>query len=122
MKSSCFVKALIFTTILLAIIFYFLTNLPKPAKEMIVDFGFKKFQERLVAANADPEDKEEVVQALREYTDTLLTTNTFDLNEIGRVSDTLKSMLNDNVLTTEESQKFIKYIEEVIANEGRKKN
>lgn len=122
MKSSCLVKVLIIGTIILAIIFYFLTNLPKPAKEMAVDFVFKKLQERLVIAQAESEDKEEVVRALHEYTDDLLNKDAFNLNEIGRVSDTLKHILNDNVITTEESQKFKEYIEEVIANEGRKKD
>jgi hypothetical protein len=122
MKSSCLVRTLIITTILFAAIFYFFTHLPTSVKEMVINFGLKKTKERLEKVEATEQQKLIVRQALQAYTEKLGQQNNISLNQVNEVADTLGKILEDNVITSEESQNFKNYIEEVMKNERRKKD
>lgn len=122
MKISCLAKFLIIGTIVLGAIFYYICRTPSFFSHRIVDFGLHKVKNKLEMAQASDSIKGVVREALEEYTGYLDSNKNINMNEVGKVADTLALLLKDNTITPQESQRFKEYIEEVIKHERREEN
>lgn len=126
MKPGCLIKTLIISTIILAVIFYIFTHkyneyVATPFKSTILKFALGKVQEKLSSVpNSD--EKEEVINSLKAYVAFIDTSNKIDSKNIEEVSDSLESIISDTLITSDESEEFDSFINEMIEHERRKKN
>ena len=126
MKPGCIIKTLIISTIILAVIFYIFTHkyneyVIAPFKSSILKFTLGKVQDELKVI-PDTDEKEEVINALKEYVAYVDTTSKIDSKNIEEVSDSLQSIISDTLITANESEEFENFIKEMIEHERRKKN
>ena len=126
MKKGCLIKSLFVSTIVLAVVFYVITNkfdeyISVPFKNIIVKYSLGHVQDRL-ALVPESAEKDTVIASLKKYILDLKSKNEFSFDSIGGVADSLSEIISDKIITPEECKNFEKYLNEVIKNERRKKN
>lgn len=126
MKTGCFIKALIASTIFFAAVFYVATNnfddyFVKPIKNFSVKYMTKDLKNKFLFVKDTPE-KDSLFSQITYFTDSLKKFNTVHLNAIEDVMDSLDNYLIDSVVTTKDLEKFKSIIEVKLKNERSKKN
>lgn len=126
MKSGCFLKTIIFTTILLAVIFYLLINkydeyVAKPIKEFVINLATEELKERISKVTASPE-RDSLLNFMDYAGNRILELKVINEEAFSPLKDSIKSYIGDNVINREEFNNIQSLFEETIANEKRKKN
>lgn len=121
MKPGCFVKGLIVSTIVLALIIYVFTHkfnefISVPLKNVAADFSFSELTKEIDAiGNSDSADS--LKSTFSQYIGYIKNHKNIKVENIVPVADSLKRILSDKVITPDESRNFTEFINKVISNE-----
>lgn len=126
MKTGCFIKVLVASTIFFAVVFYIATNklddyIVKPIKNISVKYVTKDLENKFDFVKKTPE-KDSLFSQLNYFTDNIKKFKTVHLNSVTDVIDSLDTYLNDSVVTIQDLEKIKTIIEAKLNNERSKKN
>lgn len=126
MKTGCFLKTIVFTTIVLAVIFYLFINkyedyVAKPVRKFIIGMITSDIKDKVETINSSPE-KDSLLSYIDYAGERLLELKVINENTFAPIADSLRTYIKDNVIVPEELNKLKSLFEEKLANEKRKKN
>ncbi len=126
MKPGCFLKTIVFTTIVLAVIFYLFINkyddyIAKPARKFIIGMITSDIKEKVETIKGSPE-RDSLLSYIDYAGERLLELKVINENAFSPVADSLRTYIKDNTIVPEELNKLKSLFEETLANEKRKKN
>ncbi|MFA6977696.1 MAG: hypothetical protein WC209_00115 [Ignavibacteriaceae bacterium] len=126
MKTGCFIKALIASTIFFAVVFYIATNklddyIVNPIKNFSVKYVTKDLKNKFGYVKETPE-KDSLFSQINYFAENIKKFKTVHLNSVEDVIDSLDTYLNDSVVTTNDLENIKAIIEAKLKNERSKKN
>jgi hypothetical protein len=126
MKTGCFVKTLIISTIFLAVIIYIVTNkfddfVKKPIQDFAINIALDEFYEKFEKLPETPQ-KEDLDSLIKHFTTDIRELKTIEMSTLEKLGIKLNKSLDDKKISTSEIVEIKSLIEEILQNEKRTKN